>query len=53
MAKKSGPSKKAKKRPSPKSDSDPIPTVDVILRKNSVKRKEILIEKRGRPPFMD
>ena len=54
LAKKSEPSEKAKKRtPSPKKYKDPIPTVDVILRRNSLEKKVILIEKRGRPPFMD
>ena len=30
---------------------DPIPTVDLIIRKDSGKPREILIEKRGRPPY--
>jgi len=34
-----------------KSYKDPIPTVDMILRRTSKNPKEILIETRGRPPF--
>jgi 8-oxo-dGTP diphosphatase len=40
-----------KKQNSEKEYRNPIPTVDVILRKSRNNRQEILIEKRGRPPF--
>ncbi len=53
MAKKSVSSKAKKRSSSKKKYNDPIPTVDVILRRNSADKKEILIEKRGRPPFKD
>jgi 8-oxo-dGTP diphosphatase len=48
LAKKSGSSKA---KISSKKYNDPIPTVDVILRRDAAHKKEILIEKRGRPPF--
>ena len=52
LAKKPG-SSKTKKGVSSRKCSDPIPTVDVILRRNPANKKEILIEKRGRQPFKD